>query len=93
MPKDLQTLKNHRFFRKIDWKALEARELTPPIQPLITDPELAENFAQDFTELPLSPVLTKKFDDMWNDSQNANPFGGFSFVASQSLLDGGEWGY
>ncbi|KAI8936837.1 hypothetical protein NX059_006074 [Plenodomus lindquistii] len=92
MPKDLQTIKNHRFFRKINWKALEARELEPPIQPLITDPELAENFAQDFTDLPLSPVLTKKFDDLWNDSQN-NPFGGFSFVASQSLLDGGEWGY
>lgn len=92
MPKDLQTLKSHRFFRKINWKALEARELEPPIQPLITDPELAENFAQDFTDLPLSPVLTRKFDDVWNDAQS-NPFGGFSFVASQSLLDGGEWGY
>lgn len=92
MPKDLQTIKNHRFFRKINWKALEARELEPPIQPLITDPELAENFAQDFTDLPLSPVLTRKFDDVFNDAQT-NPFGGFSFVASQSLLDGGEWGY
>ncbi|CAO2647722.1 Nn.00g086440.m01.CDS01 [Neocucurbitaria sp. VM-36] len=92
MPKDLQTIKNHRFFRKINWKKLEARELEPPIQPLITDPELAENFAQDFTDLPLSPVLTKKFDDMWNDTPT-NPFGGFSFVASQSLLDSGEWGY
>ncbi|KAF1842517.1 kinase-like protein [Cucurbitaria berberidis CBS 394.84] len=92
MPKDLQTVKNHRFFRKIDWKKLEARELEPPIQPLITDPILAENFAQDFTDLPLSPVLTKKFDDMWNDTPT-NPFGGFSFVASQSLLEAGEWGY
>ncbi|KAF1947973.1 kinase-like protein [Clathrospora elynae] len=92
MAKDLQTFKKHRFFRKIDWKKLEARELEPPIQPLITDPELAENFAQDFTDLPLSPVLTKKFDDLWSESQS-NPFGGFSFVASQSLLDSGEWGY
>ncbi|KAL6703348.1 hypothetical protein ACN47E_009766 [Coniothyrium glycines] len=91
MPKDLQTIKNHRFFRKINWKALEARELEPPIQPLITDPELGENFAQDFTELPLSPVLTRNFDDAFNDAQT-NPFGGFSFVASQSLLDGGDWG-
>ncbi|KAF1837301.1 kinase-like protein [Decorospora gaudefroyi] len=92
MSKDLQIIKKHRFFRKIDWKKLETRELEPPIQPLVTDPELAENFAQDFTDLPLSPVLTKKFDDMWSDSQ-VNPFGGFSFVASQSLLDGGEWGF
>lgn len=93
MPKDLQTIKNHRFFRKINWKKLEARELEPPIIPLITDPELAENFAQDFTELPLSPVLTKKgFDDFVSDTPT-NPFGGFSYVASSSLLEGGEWGY
>ncbi|KAH4917299.1 hypothetical protein HBI26_107380 [Parastagonospora nodorum] len=92
MPKDLQTIKNHRFFRKINWKKLEARELEPPIIPLITDPELAENFAQDFTDLPLSPVLTKKFDDLISDAQS-NPFGGFSFVASESLLECGEWGF
>lgn len=92
MPKDLQTLKNHRFFRKIDWKQLETRELEPPIIPLITDPQLGENFAQDFTDLPLSPVLTKKFDDLLGDAQS-NPFGGFSFVASESLLESGEWGF
>jgi serine/threonine protein kinase len=92
MPKDMQTIRNHRFFRKINWKKLEARELEPPIVPLITDPELAENFAQDFTDLPLSPVLTKKFDDLIGDAQ-PNPFGGFSFVASESLLDCGEWGF
>ncbi|KAH8732296.1 kinase-like domain-containing protein [Phaeosphaeriaceae sp. PMI808] len=92
MPKDMQTLRNHRFFRKINWKKLEARELEPPIIPLITDPELGENFAQDFTDLPLSPVLTKKFDEMLEDAQS-NPFGGFSFVASESLLGSGEWGF
>ncbi|KAJ4365970.1 hypothetical protein N0V95_000346 [Ascochyta clinopodiicola] len=88
MTKDMQTIKSHRFFRKINWKQLEARELEPPIQPLITDPELAENFAQDFRDLPLSPVLTRNF---LSEAQS-NPFGGFSFVASQSLLDGGDWG-
>tara|TARA_R110002003_G_scaffold44_12_gene3342 strand:+ start:1928 stop:3667 length:1740 start_codon:yes stop_codon:yes gene_type:complete len=92
MPKDMQTIKKHRFFRKIDWKKLEARELEPPIIPLITDPELGENFAQDFTDLPLSPVLTRKFDDMLEDAQT-NPFGGFSFVASESLLESGDWGF
>ncbi|KAL2868327.1 AGC family serine/threonine-protein kinase [Aspergillus lucknowensis] len=56
MPKDLQTIKSHRFFRKIDWKALERRSLTPPIIPVVTDPALAENFSADFTQLPLSPV-------------------------------------
>jgi serine/threonine protein kinase len=92
MPKDLQTIKSHRFFRKLDWKKLEARELEPPIQPLITDPALAENFAADFTDLPLSPVATRKsFDDFMTDE--SNPFGGFSFVASQSMLESGDWEY
>jgi serine/threonine protein kinase len=101
MPKDLAAIKKHRFFRKIDWAKLAARELEPPIQPLITDPELAENFAPEFTELSLSPVVSR-FDDAdgpWaaagagsaRDAAAINkddPFGGFSFVASRSLLEG-----
>lgn len=92
MPKDLQTIKSHRFFRKIDWKKLEARELEPPIVPLITDPESAENFCSDFTALPLSPIATrgKSFDEYMADE--TNPFGGFSFVAPSSLLEKGDWG-
>ncbi|OJJ99209.1 hypothetical protein ASPACDRAFT_79122 [Aspergillus aculeatus ATCC 16872] len=97
MPKDLQTIKNHRFFRKIDWKALERREVTPPIVPVVTDPALAENFSVDFTQLPLSPIV-HGFDEHYKASQAAvppvslglgesNPFGGFSFVAPSSLLD------
>ncbi|KAK0729028.1 kinase-like domain-containing protein [Apiosordaria backusii] len=102
MPKDLETIKKHRFFRKINWKALEARELQPPIQPMITDPELAENFSADFTELSLSPVVSR-FDqaEIWGgrgsdgeagfagrrEVAKDDPFGGFSFVASSSLLE------
>jgi serine/threonine protein kinase len=109
MPKDLQTIKKHRFFRKIDWKALERRELQPPIKPLVTDPALAENFSTDFTELPLSPVATKHAFDNGISLENGipfgstrhgelhdpgsavseDPFGGFSFVASSSLLESG----
>lgn len=97
MPKDMLTIKKHRFFRKIDWKKLAKREVEPPIQPFITDPELAENFSTDFTELALSPVLTGK---MWEgegrgplggiggtSAKEDNPFGGFSYVASSSLLE------
>lgn len=96
-PKDLKVLKTHRFFRKIDWKRLERRELDPPIQPVITDPELAENFSAEFTDLALTPVLirgSKDFDGHMEDSYvraESDPFGGFSFVASQSLLDGDDF--
>jgi serine/threonine protein kinase len=109
MPKDLQIIKKHRFFRKIDWKALERREAEPPIKPFITDPELAENFASEFTDLGLSPVVTRDLSRDWDGrggsgefgpgfeegayragvGEESNPFGGFSFVASASLLDSG----
>lgn len=121
---DPEQIKKHRFFRKIDWKKLAARELTPPIQPLITDPELAENFSDEFTNLSLGPIVGEqpelspldgvKYVDLANDVsavaddsdgegmgipargrrerrrsswRNDDPFGGFSFVASSSLLE------
>lgn len=105
MPKDLQTIKKHRFFRKIDWRALEHRELEPPIKPVVTDPALAENFSVDFTNLPLSPIVTSNgFDNYLSPKLESramateadgglggetDPFGGFSFVASSSLLNSG----
>ncbi|KAJ9662538.1 hypothetical protein H2201_006026 [Coniosporium apollinis] len=93
MPKDMQTIKNHRFFRKINWKKLERRELEPPIKPLITDPELAENFSNEFTDLALSPVVARRSFREEIEGAEADPFGGFSFVASESLLQGGDWGF
>jgi serine/threonine protein kinase len=89
LAKDLPTIKAHRFFRKIDWTLLEARELTPPIQPLVTDPLLAENFSAEFTELPLSPRVGSGFPVGWGRGEREekqDPFGGFSFVAT-SLLE------
>ncbi|KAK4217654.1 kinase-like protein [Rhypophila decipiens] len=92
MPKDLVTIKKHRFFRKIDWKLLEKRELEPPIQPMIGDPELAENFSSSFTELSLSPVVSRLQDPDSAKSAKDDPFGGFSYVASSSLLEGNGFG-
>lgn len=90
MPKDMETIKKHRFFRKIDWKKLELRELEPPIKPLITNPELAENFSTEFTDLAISPVASPRPPEWDWDTMDSetNPFGGFSFVASRSLLEG-----
>ena len=86
MPKDMQTIKGHRFFRKIDWKKLDKRELEPPIKPLVTDPELAENFSSEFTDLAVSPVKPAAWDGFGSKGEQ-DPFGGFSFVGSRSLLE------
>jgi serine/threonine protein kinase len=87
MPKDLTSVKKHRFFRKIDWKKLERRELDPPIRPFISNPESVENFSREFTDLAVSPVVSKSFT---TPTSEINPFGGFSFVASNSLLETGD---
>lgn len=94
MPKDMNTIRSHRFFRKLDWKKLQARELEPPIIPLITDPELAENFSEEFTASALSNIVSRKdIDDDEYSAMEKDPFGGFSFVASQSLLDEPVFGF
>ncbi|KAL8658338.1 MAG: hypothetical protein Q9226_001082 [Calogaya cf. arnoldii] len=85
MPKDLHIIKGHRFFRKIDWNKLQKRQVEPPFKPIVTNPELAENFAAEFTDRAVSPVsLHPKHD--WGLDSASDPFGGFSFVASRSLL-------
>ena len=95
---DVHLIKKHRFFRKIDWKALARRDAAPPIAPMITDPELAENFSSSFTDLAVSPVVTQRTITANTAARDgpggrrasnveADPFGGFSFVASSSLLE------
>ncbi len=82
-PSDINIIKKHRFFRKIDWRKLEARELEPPIMPLVTNPELAENFAKEFTDRAIDTVARRHSRTL----SKSDPFGGFSYVASHSLLE------
>lgn len=97
MPKDLDIIKGHRFFRRLDWKALANRDIPAPIQPIITDPAAAENFDDEFTGLAMSPVEQRLGKDLdLNIGRHSRlesfgsvdeQFGGFSYVASGSLLD------
>lgn len=95
---DVARMKKHRFFRKINWGDLERRDVKdgPPIRPLVTDPELAENFSVDFTALACSPPVGRlkgRGSVGWAGMAAAGGeygkageelFGGFSFV--------GDWG-
>lgn len=78
------TFQNHRFFRKIDWTAVETQLVDPPIVPVISDPALAENFSPEFTNLKIS-----EYD--LAPGQTAAPskdlFLGFSYTASHSFID------
>ncbi|CAN8098724.1 unnamed protein product [Discula destructiva] len=90
MPKDLAIIKGHRFFKHIDWTKLAARKLEPPILPMITNPALAENFSDEFTNMTLDPSYTATEPKPMSPPSRfsePNPFSGFSFAASSSLLN------
>lgn len=88
---DTKKIKAHRFFRKIDWKKLEARELEPPIKPIITDPVLAENFAAQFTDMPINTPPVDPQGIMIKPESQSVPqdvmnFDKFTFVASPNFF-------
>lgn len=79
-----KAFQDHRFFRKIDWKAVESQLAEPPILPIITDPALAENFSPEFTDLKIS-----EYDLASEQTTSAEEglFLGFSYTASHSFID------
>ncbi|KAI8643414.1 hypothetical protein BD408DRAFT_342355, partial [Parasitella parasitica] len=79
----MEKLKTHRFFRKIDWNELKSRSSTPPIQPIVTDPSLAENFDEEFTSeiIKESPI-----DSASLDAKMQEYFLNFSYVAQPNHL-------
>ncbi|CEI91918.1 hypothetical protein G6F70_007129 [Rhizopus microsporus] len=77
-PKKADAIRRHRFFRHIDWKALLNRQITPPIVPIITNPEAAENFDPTFTSEALTASSPLQDDLQKVDSHFLN----FSFVNS-----------
>lgn len=59
----IDIIRSHRFFRKIDWQLIDVKspKLNPPVKPFITDPELAENFSEEFTSQILSPPTNETY--------------------------------
>ncbi|ORZ24652.1 kinase-like domain-containing protein [Absidia repens] len=81
----VQRIKSHGFFREIDWIKLKARQLTPPVNPVVTDPVLAENFDEKFTaeiiqNTPTDSQMTTLDTEMQTYFQN------FSYIG-RSYLD------
>lgn len=77
-PKKADAIRRHRFFRNINWKDLLDRKVIPPIVPIITDPELAENFDPTFTQEGLT-ASSPPSDDLQHVNSH---FLNFSFVNS-----------
>jgi len=70
-------VKDHTFFRRIDWEKIEAREIQPPYKPKITNPRKAENFDKMFTRVPMR--LTPIDEAMLQMNARGDEFLGFTF--------------
>ncbi|CAL7949781.1 unnamed protein product [Xylocopa violacea] len=70
-------IKAHPFFQEIDWEALEARKVKPPIRPKTKSKKDVMNFDTEFTKE--DPVLTPEDPDEVSYI-NQEEFQGFSFV-------------
>lgn len=61
--RDTEELKEHPFFKTIDWKALAAKQVTPPFIPVVESDESTANFDPEFTSADLSDAGIDDFDD------------------------------
>lgn len=75
-----EAIKRHAFFAgKLDWEALERRQVKPPFKPKVINPRDTSNFDKDFTNMPVTftpieAVIVKAINqDEFKDFSYQNP--------------------
>ncbi|KAJ0408621.1 hypothetical protein P43SY_008968 [Pythium insidiosum] len=79
--KGVQAIKNHAFFRGIDWHLLAQKQVTPPIVPNVSSAVDTAYFSEEFTKLPVGRVSRANSSNAADDS---NVFARFSFIADDA---------
>ncbi|EPQ29007.1 uncharacterized protein PFL1_03297 [Pseudozyma flocculosa PF-1] len=70
--RDAQDLKEHPFFKDIDFDALSKKQLTPPFKPLVESDESVANFDPEFTETDLREMtIIPGFEGNASDATSA----------------------
>uniref|UniRef100_A0A7N0UPH7 non-specific serine/threonine protein kinase n=1 Tax=Kalanchoe fedtschenkoi TaxID=63787 RepID=A0A7N0UPH7_KALFE len=79
-----EELKSHKWFKCINWKKLEARQLQPSFLPQVLGKDCVANFDEEWTSMPLqdSPATTPK--------DGTNPFKGFTFIGTEDHVPQSE---
>jgi len=72
--KDVDEIKEHVFFKGLDWKSLYRKEIPPPFKPKVTSYDDTRNFDKLFTSSPISRRLKE------SPSKSCLKFDSFSFV-------------
>uniref|UniRef100_A0A5K3FBL1 Protein kinase C n=2 Tax=Mesocestoides corti TaxID=53468 RepID=A0A5K3FBL1_MESCO len=77
-------IRDHVFFRRINWELIESRAVQPPFKPCVRDNRDTSNFDKAFTDLPteLSPT-----DKLFIMNLSQTEFVGFSFVNPEFVVE------
>ncbi|KAI4353567.1 hypothetical protein L6164_002506 [Bauhinia variegata] len=72
-PRGSQEIKGHKWFKSINWRKLEAREIQPSFRPEVAGKQCIANFEKCWTDMPVvdSPAASPN---------GGNPFMGFTYV-------------
>lgn len=82
--RDTAELKEHPFFKSIDWDALGKKQITPPFKPIVDSDESTDNFDPEFTSADLRETGIDIFDDEEEDDQWTVLNGGASAATTVS---------
>ncbi|KAG1338935.1 putative Serine/threonine-protein kinase AtPK2/AtPK19 [Cocos nucifera] len=79
-PRGSSEIKNHKWFKSINWRKLEAREVQPSFRPNVAGKNCVANFEERWTSMPLldSPVASPVAGD--------SNFAGFTYVRPAPFL-------
>uniref|UniRef100_A0A0W0FC39 Agc akt protein kinase n=1 Tax=Moniliophthora roreri TaxID=221103 RepID=A0A0W0FC39_MONRR len=81
--RDAAELKEHPFFKSIDWHALSLKQVTPPFKPVVESDESTANFDPEFTSADISDMSGG--DDGFDDEDPSEDWVSASFSSSLSL--------
>ncbi|KAI0375534.1 Pkinase-domain-containing protein [Pilatotrama ljubarskyi] len=79
--RDAAELKEHPFFKTIDWDALAKKQVTPPFKPVVESDESVANFDPEFTS---ADVRQAGLQEMDLDEEDPSP----NWVALSSSVNG-----